>query len=210
MSTTARRSIRRWPGPRSVAGIDGVTVPVVLTGSNLAGGTVNAIAGVTVTVTSTTATQINATFVIAANAAAGPRNVTVTTGAGTIDLTINEASTREHLRSSPDAFAKVPSRRETLTISPDTFMFDLLRIAGGAPGPRGRPDQRYPKVTLDAVRAFRPSAVLLPDEPYAFGPDDGPEAWPQLRAAFVSGRHLTWYGPSLVEAPSVLLGQLEQ
>ena len=49
---------------------------------------------------------------------------------------------------------------------------------------------------------------MFPDEPYAFTPDDGPEAWPQARAAFVSGRHLTWYGPSLADAPRVLLGQL--
>ena len=50
--------------------------------------------------------------------------------------------------------------------------------------------------------------VVFPDEPYAFAPGDGPEAWPQCRPVFVSGRHLTWYGPSLAEAPSVLLAQL--
>jgi hypothetical protein len=38
--------------------------------------------------------------------------------------------------------------------------------------------------------------------------DDGPEAFPGVPAALVSGRHLTWYGPSLVEAPSLLLAQL--
>ena len=30
--------------------------------------------------------------------------------------------------------------------------------------------------------------VVFPDEPYAFRRDDGPEAWPRARAAFVSGR----------------------
>ena len=50
--------------------------------------------------------------------------------------------------------------------------------------------------------------MVFPDEPYAFTPDDGPEAWPQARPVFVSGRHLTWYGPSLVEAPAVLTAQL--
>jgi hypothetical protein len=49
---------------------------------------------------------------------------------------------------------------------------------------------------------------VFPDEPYAFTPDDGPEAWPQCRPVFVSGRHLTWYGPSLVEAPALLARQL--
>ena len=52
------------------------------------------------------------------------------------------------------------------------------------------------------------SLVVLPDEPYAFTADDGPEAWPQCRPVFVSGRHLTWYGPSLAEAPQTLLAQL--
>ena len=50
--------------------------------------------------------------------------------------------------------------------------------------------------------------VVLPDEPYRFTRDDGPEAFPGVPAALVSGRHLTWYGPSLVEAPDVLRAQL--
>jgi hypothetical protein len=50
--------------------------------------------------------------------------------------------------------------------------------------------------------------VVLPDEPYPFSRDDGPEAFPGLPAALVSGRHLTWYGPSLAEAPALLRRQL--
>ena len=46
--------------------------------------------------------------------------------------------------------------------------------------------------------------VVLPDEPYAFTADDGPEAFPGLPYALVSGRHLTWYGPSLVAARAVV------
>ena len=38
--------------------------------------------------------------------------------------------------------------------------------------------------------------------------DDGPEAFPGLPSALVSGRHLTWYGPSLVEARDVLAAAL--
>jgi hypothetical protein len=50
--------------------------------------------------------------------------------------------------------------------------------------------------------------VVLSDEPYAFSPDDGPEAFPDVEVRCVSGRHLTWYGPSLVEARHVLARQL--
>ena len=71
----------------------------------------------------------------------------------------------------------------------------------------GSPD-RYPKLSREDVAAVDAGLVVFPDEPYAFTPDDGPEAWPRARPAFVSGRHLTWYGPSLAEAPAVLSAQL--
>jgi hypothetical protein len=51
--------------------------------------------------------------------------------------------------------------------------------------------------------------VVLPDEPYLFTADDGPEEF-DVPARLVSGRHLTWYGPSLAEAREVLAGQLWQ
>ncbi len=44
--------------------------------------------------------------------------------------------------------------------------------------------------------------VLLPDEPYLFTATDGPEAFTGARTTLVSGRLLTWYGPSLREAAS--------
>jgi hypothetical protein len=50
--------------------------------------------------------------------------------------------------------------------------------------------------------------VVLPDEPYAFSATDGPECFPNQDVALVSGRHVTWYGPSLVQAPTVLAAQL--
>ena len=46
--------------------------------------------------------------------------------------------------------------------------------------------------------------VLLPDEPYVFTAEDGPEAFPRTETRLVSGRLLTWYGPSLLEARSLL------
>ena len=49
--------------------------------------------------------------------------------------------------------------------------------------------------------------MVLPDEPYAFAADDGPEAF-DVPARLVSGRHLTWYGPSLAEAREVLRTQI--
>ena len=66
-------------------------------------------------------------------------------------------------------------------------------------------EDRYPRIDLAALPAH--DLVVLPDEPYAFAPDDGPEAF-AAPSRCVSGRHLTWYGPSLVEARAVLTAQL--
>jgi hypothetical protein len=54
-------------------------------------------------------------------------------------------------------------------------------------------------VRIDDIDRDDVDLVLLPDEPYAFTPDDGPEAFTRP-TRLVSGRLLTWYGPSLVEA----------
>jgi hypothetical protein len=70
--------------------------------------------------------------------------------------------------------------------------------------------ERYPHVTLDDLSARRPELIVLPDEPYAFTPTDGPEMFPGQRVALVAGRGLTWYGPSLVAARSQLAEQLGQ
>lgn len=68
--------------------------------------------------------------------------------------------------------------------------------------------QRYPRFSLAELRATGPDLVVLPDEPYRFTRDDGPDAFAPLPCALVSGRHLTWYGPSLAEAPALLADQL--
>ena len=51
---------------------------------------------------------------------------------------------------------------------------------------------------------------MLPDEPYTFTAEDGPEMFPRQRVALVEGRSLTWYGPSLVTARARLAGQLAE
>lgn len=68
---------------------------------------------------------------------------------------------------------------------------------------------RYPHVSLADLEARRPDLVVLPDEPYPFSADDGPEMFPRQRVALADGRSLTWYGPSLVTARTRLVAQLE-
>lgn len=98
-------------------------------------------------------------------------------------------------------------RRPWIVLGGDTFAGDVLRRLGFVNVYADTAD-RYPRPTLDEIRARRPDVVVLPDEPYAFSATDGPESFDGIPCALVSGRHLTWYGPSLAEAPRVLAGQL--
>ncbi|MBM0260749.1 helical backbone metal receptor, partial [Micromonospora sp. 4G55] len=98
-------------------------------------------------------------------------------------------------------------RRPWVVLGGDTFAGDVLRRLGVA-NLYADDAERYPRPDLDALRAREPDLVVLPDEPYAFTSADGPEAFPGTPCALVSGRHLTWYGPSLAEAPELLAAQL--
>ena len=108
----------------------------------------------------------------------------------------------------PRVRAVVPIwRRPWMVLGRDTFAGDVLARLGVENVFASSAD-RYPRLAKDDPAAVEADLVVFPDEPYAFTPDDGPEAWPRARPVFVSGRHLTWYGPSLVEAPELLFQQL--
>jgi ABC-type Fe3+-hydroxamate transport system substrate-binding protein len=98
-------------------------------------------------------------------------------------------------------------RRPWMVVGRDTFTGDVLRRLG-VRNAYADHAERYPKISLDELRSARPDLVVLPDEPYRFTADDGPEAFPGVPAALVTGRYLTWYGPSLAEAPRILTEQL--
>ena len=97
-------------------------------------------------------------------------------------------------------------RRPWMAVGSGTFTGDLLARVG-VDNVLADHGERYPKIDLADLPSY--DVVVLPDEPYAFSPTDGPESF-STRSACVSGRHLTWYGPSLVEARRVLEGQLRQ
>jgi ABC-type Fe3+-hydroxamate transport system substrate-binding protein len=110
-----------------------------------------------------------------------------------------------------------------MTINADTFGSDVLAYAGLAnafgdrlrlyplaadlgkapAGDAGERDVRYPRVTLDEVRARAPDVIVLPDEPYAFSEDEAGvlrDAVPTARIVRVSGKDLFWYGAWTVDA----------
>ena len=105
---------------------------------------------------------------------------------------------------SPVAQVAVPIWRDPwMVVGSATFTGDLLARAGLANVFADHP-QRYPHLALAEIDRDGVDAVLLPDEPYAFGEQDGPEAFERVATRLVSGRLLTWYGPSLVPAREAL------
>ncbi|MCD4523526.1 helical backbone metal receptor [Nocardioides sp. cx-173] len=100
--------------------------------------------------------------------------------------------------------AAVPIWRDPwMVVGSSTFTGDLLGRLGIGNAFGEHPD-RYPKVPLEEIDAAGADVVLLPDEPYVFTSADGPEAFTRTPTRLVSGRLLTWYGPSLPEAHRVL------
>ncbi|WP_330476734.1 helical backbone metal receptor [Terrabacter sp. C0L_2] len=89
-----------------------------------------------------------------------------------------------------------------MAVGRDTFTGDLVARLGWR-NVLADSAERYPHVEVSDLDRDGVT-VLLPDEPYVFTADDGPEAFARARTALVSGRLLTWYGPSLVGARAAL------
>lgn len=118
----------------------------------------------------------------------------------------------EWLREARDLWAAVPParprrravvpiwRKPWMAVGSDTFTGAVLDRLGIDNVLDDSPE-RYPR--FDPGTLPEHDLVVLPDEPYLFTADDGPEAF-DAPSALVSGRLLTWYGPSLVEAATSL------
>ncbi|MFF4348340.1 helical backbone metal receptor [Streptomyces sp. NPDC001530] len=127
-------------------------------------------------------------------------------GAGSRPRWLDEAETAWARLPVPDrrTTAVVPIwRRPWMVLGRDTFAGDVLARLG-VDNVYAHHEDRYPRIPLPELRAAAPDLVVLPDEPYRFTADDGPEAFEGMPCALVDGRQLTWYGPSLVEAPVLL------
>ncbi len=102
-------------------------------------------------------------------------------------------------------------RKPWMVAGADTFttsVLDRLGLDNVFDDPPADASERYPKAGPDEVRARGAQLVVLPDEPYVFSALDGPEAFPGLDVALVSGRLLTWYGPSMATAREELLAAI--
>ncbi len=99
-----------------------------------------------------------------------------------------------------------------MTINRDTFVDSVIRSCGGQNIFEDSPE-RYPQFVLEEAAHRRPEVVLLPTEPYHFTEADIPEfenmgsdtpAVRERRIHIVEGELLSWYGPRVARALSVI------
>lgn len=91
-----------------------------------------------------------------------------------------------------------------MTVGGDTYAHDLLVLCGARNVFGEASDRRYPIVSEDEIVAAQPEVVLLPDEPYAFGPRDAQAlgglpipAAESGRIHLIDGTLVSWYGPRI-------------
>lgn len=87
-------------------------------------------------------------------------------------------------------------RKPWMAAGADTFAADLLRCCG-LDVPLDAGGDRYPRIRPGDAALTDLDLVVLPSEPYAFGPADLPALHALtggVPAAFVDGRLLTWHG----------------
>ena len=99
---------------------------------------------------------------------------------------------------SPVRYAYLIWREPLMTVSDDTFVADLLRLAGGRNVFGDRP-KRYPVVEAEEMAAAAPDAVLLSTEPFPFQPKHIDEIARDTGLApeiflIVDGEMLSWHG----------------
>lgn len=100
----------------------------------------------------------------------------------------------------PHTRVAVPIWRDPwMVVGSANYTTDLLGRTGMS-NVFGEHADRYPHVEVEQVDGSGADLVLLPDEPYVFTDDDGPEAFARTPTRLVSGRLLTWYGPAMIEA----------
>ncbi len=106
----------------------------------------------------------------------------------------------------PELTAVVPIWRDPwMCAGPTTYIEDLLAHCGVRLAPLPDDGTRYPHVDLETLRGLGADRVVLPDEPYHFSAEDGPEAFPSQDVRLVDGQKLAWYGPSMVGARRYLI-----
>ena len=98
-------------------------------------------------------------------------------------------------------------KKPWMAVGGDTYASSLLELCGGANVFADRGDRRYPLVEIEQIVAAAPEVILLPSEPYDFGPRDVLElaaltlpAARNGRIHLIDGTLVAWYGPRIEPA----------
>jgi ABC-type Fe3+-hydroxamate transport system substrate-binding protein len=105
-------------------------------------------------------------------------------------------------------------KKPWMAVGAGTYADDLMTLCGGANvfgDLADVGDRRYPIVRDEQIEAAAPDVILLPDEPYSFGPRDAQEiatlrvpAAESGRIHLIDGTLVTWYGPRIRAAIETL------
>ncbi len=94
-----------------------------------------------------------------------------------------------------------------MSVGGDTYAHDLLTLCGAENVFSDEGDRRYPHVSDAQIVAAAPEVILLPDEPYAFGPREAAvlgqlpvPAAQNHRIHLIDGTLVSWYGPRIGQA----------
>lgn len=107
-------------------------------------------------------------------------------------------------------------KKPYMSFNADTFVSDLIQTAGGENVFAHR-QERYFRFELKELPRLSPDVILLPTEPYLFTQDDV-EAFKDLAVPAVENKHVyvvdgelvTWHGPRLAQALTLLHGIFSQ
>lgn len=104
----------------------------------------------------------------------------------------------ESLRRGPIRVFYAIWKKPWMSINRDTYIHDVLRTAGAINVAADCAD-RYPRFADAELAALAPDLVLLPDEPWEFGPDDRTELdarrlFGAAAVVLVDGKDYCWHG----------------
>ena len=108
-------------------------------------------------------------------------------------------------KSSPRVFCPI-WKDPWMSVGQDTYAQDLIELCGGMNVFSDLEGRRYPVVTFEQIISSQPDVILLPDEPYSFGPKDVVELSnlklpaSDKRIHCIDGTLISWYGPRIAKA----------
>jgi len=94
-------------------------------------------------------------------------------------------------------------RNPWMAVSSDTFIHDMMRVCG-LENCTANSALRYPVLTDQDIREFKPDLILLSSEPFPFADkhiDELKGIYPAARIGLVDGESFSWYGSRLCLSP---------